>query len=151
MHYYDIDCDCFHVQYKDIYGIVRSDQWLNDSYWYPRKKNPHLIDTTLAENAHRFLIGNIAKLPIKQTVSDQENAKQLMLIKQYGYTDGINIASGNLWLGMTTKMALASWGIPYQIKRTTMNDHVSEKWIYSNAKLYFENEILTEIFRIVHE
>lgn len=149
MHYYDADCECFHVQYKDIYGIVRSENWLNDAYWYPLKKNFHGTDST--ENAHHFLVENIAKLPVKYAVSDSENARRLTLIKQYGYTDGLNIATGKLWLGMTAKMALDSWGIPYQIKRSNVNFHITEQWIYSNAYLYFENGILTEIFRIMRE
>jgi hypothetical protein len=149
MHYYDADFDCFHVQYKDIYGIVRTDNWLNDAYWYPLKKNPHITDST--KNAQHFLVENIAKLPVKHAASDSENARRLMLIRQYGYTEGLNIATGKLWLGMTAKMALDSWGIPYQIKRTNGNFQTTEQWNYSHAYLYFEDGILTEIFRIVRK
>ncbi len=149
MHYYDADCDCFHVQYKDIYGIVRTENWLKDAYWYPLKKNHHGTDSS--NNANHFLVENIAKLPVKQAVSDSENTRRLMLIRQYGYTDGSNISAGKLWLGMTAEMALDSWGIPYQIKRTNGNFHITEQWIYSNAYLYFDNGILTEIFKIVRK
>lgn len=147
MHYYDTECNCFYVQFKDIHGIVLTENWLNDAYWYPIRKQ-HRADTALLDNAHRFLIENIAKLPVKQPLSEQENARQLKLIKQYGYNDGINIAAGNLWLGMTDKMVLDSWGIPYQVKRTIANFHITEQWIYSGVYLFFENGVLTEVFRI---
>lgn len=145
--YYDMECDCFHVQYKGTPGTVLTQNWLNDAFWYPiTKKDP--ADTALTANANRFLIENLAKIPVIQPVSEEENARRMKLIEQYGHTDGINIAAGKLWLGMTTKMALDSWGIPYQIKRTSGNFHISEQWIYPGAYLFFENGVLTEVFKI---
>lgn len=146
MRYYDVECDCFYVQYKGIQGIVLTENWLNDAFWYQVKKKNH-ADTTLAAHAHRFLIENIAKLPVKQPLSEQEITRRMKYIQQYGHTDGINIAAGKLWLGMTAKMVLDSWGIPYQIKRTSANFHISEQWIYSGAILYLENGVLTEVFK----
>lgn len=146
IHYYDMECDCFHVQYKEIRGIVLSENWLNDAFWYPIKKK-NRADTALTEYAHRFLIENIAKLPVIKPVPEQESARRLKLIQEYGHTDGINIASGKLWLGMTAKMVLDSWGIPFQIKRTVSNFHISEQWIYSGAYLFLENGVLTEVFK----
>ncbi len=150
MHYYDTECNCFHVQYKDIHGIVLTENWLNDAYWYAIRKQ-HRADTALAERAHQFLIENIAKLPVKRPLPEQESSRRLKLIKQYGYTNGINIANGYLWLGMTDKMVLDSWGIPYQVKRTIANFHITEQWIYSGTYLFFENGVLTEVFKINHK
>lgn len=144
--FYDTECDCFHVLYKDTYGTVLTQNWLDDAFWYPRTKNDH-TDTALNAYANRFLIENIAKVPVIQPVSEKENARRMKFIEQYGHTDGINIAAGKLWLGMTTRMALDSWGIPYQIKRTSGNFHISEKWIYSGAYLFFENGVLIEVFK----
>jgi len=58
------------------------------------------------------------------------------------------ILAGRIALGMTKKMAIASWGEPDGINRTVGLFGVHEQWTYDggsqNTKyLYFENGILT--------
>jgi len=71
-----------------------------------------------------------------------------VLVNKYGYTDGMKISKGEVWLGMDINMALDSWGIPFRVNRSLGNWSQREQWIYSNAYLYFENGSLAEIFRI---
>ena len=70
------------------------------------------------------------------------------LIGKYGYTNGLRISEGKIWLGMNVDMALDSRGIPYRINRNQGDWGDREQWIYSDVYLYFENGLLTEIFRI---
>jgi len=55
------------------------------------------------------------------------------------------IARGQVFLGMSTAEAMASWGIPADINRTVGSWGVHEQWVYShrNAYLYFKNGKLT--------
>jgi hypothetical protein len=99
--------------------------------------------------------GNTKVVQTENTLSDKERAERTaelkrisVLVNKYGYTNGIKISKGEVWLGMDINMALDSWGIPFRVNRTLGNWSEREQWIYSNAYLYFENGSLTEIFRI---
>jgi hypothetical protein len=78
----------------------------------------------------------------KTTLTDN---RRIYLLKKYGYTDGLRIFQGKLWQGMTIDMVLESKGIPYSVNRNVTRGGTSERWIYSELYLFFENGILTSI------
>ncbi len=53
------------------------------------------------------------------------------------------IESGDVILGMTRDMAIASWGEPEDVNRTVGSWGTHEQWVYSHHYLYFKNNILT--------
>ncbi len=75
-----------------------------------------------------------------------EKSKKLKeeLTKKYGSIVAQKIMSGKIWIGMTSEMALDSWGEPKDINRTVTNYGTNEQWVYSDKNfLYFENGKLT--------
>ena len=59
------------------------------------------------------------------------------------------IARGDIWIGMTVDMTLASRGEPRRIERPNSVDSALEEWTYHSARhglqlLYFEDGILTD-------
>jgi hypothetical protein len=66
------------------------------------------------------------------------------LIKKYHQTIATKILNQKIWLGMTDKMAIESWGKPDDINRSVGSWGVHEQWVYpDNQYLYFENGKLT--------
>lgn len=52
--------------------------------------------------------------------------------------------SGSVAIGMTPQQAIAAWGKPMKINRTTTASTVREQWVYGgNNYLYFDNGVLT--------
>lgn len=70
--------------------------------------------------------------------------KKQQMIKKYGMVNAEKIMTGKIWIGMTSEMAIDSWGEPEDINRTVTNYGTSEQWIYSSKNyLYFNNGKLT--------
>ncbi len=58
----------------------------------------------------------------------------------------VAIFTGEIFLGMTKKQAMVSWGEPKRIIKTVTEGHVLERMIYGNDQhLYFTDEILTAV------
>ena len=56
------------------------------------------------------------------------------------------ILNGQVFIGMTKKQALVSWGQPKRSIKTMAQRIVREQFVYGKKKnLYFENEILKEV------
>ena len=56
----------------------------------------------------------------------------------------MHISNRNVYLGMNKEQAIASWGKPYDIHKTTTINGVHEQWFYSvHNYLYFDDGILT--------
>ena len=55
------------------------------------------------------------------------------------------IAKGKVHIGMTKEQAIAAWGNPGDINRTTSSFGVHEQWVYGSSYLYFEDGILTTV------
>ncbi|MCL2247548.1 MAG: DUF2845 domain-containing protein [Lentimicrobiaceae bacterium] len=67
-------------------------------------------------------------------------------IRRWGSDLGNTIADGGVRIGMTKEMAIAAWGEPTRINRTTTRHGRREQWVYGGRNnLYFENGILTAI------
>lgn len=75
--------------------------------------------------------------------AEKEKQRKIELYKKYGQTIGQKILDGKIWLGMTSDMAKASWGLPEKNNRTVGSFGVHEQWVYSSSYLYFEDGILT--------
>jgi hypothetical protein len=143
---YDHHHDCFMVKYKENYGIIEPERWVTDACWKQLRGKVPPSDSTVKLVARKFLVEQINKFSPELSAGSEK--KRVAMVQKYGYTDGLNIASGKIWLGMTTKMALDSWGIPYRVTRNIGNWGIQEQWTYSNGYLYFHNGVLSEIFRI---
>lgn len=67
------------------------------------------------------------------------------LTKRYGLSTANKIIAGKIWIGMSSSMARASLGNPYDINRSVYSFGVHEQWVYDKKGmyLYFEDGILT--------
>ncbi len=73
---------------------------------------------------------------------DYEIQKQ-KLIKKFGLTATNRILDKEIWIGMTSDMAIESCGNPQNNNRSVGSWGVHEQWVYTSRYLYFENGILT--------
>jgi hypothetical protein len=72
----------------------------------------------------------------------QEKSKQ-DLIDQFGEDNYNRIIRGEYWIGMTSSMAIMSFGYPDDINKSVGSWGIHEQWLYKDLFLYFENYILT--------
>jgi len=152
---YNLQCDCFNAKYLEFEGIITSKMWLEDLFGKSLKKKKS--DDSLSDSVVRLLTeyrlatdkeSEVAFTIEKNGVTETGLDKTVNLITKWGYTNGKRIAEKKIWIGMSVDMTLESWGIPYRVSRNQGNWGMREQWIYSEAYLFFENGILTEIFRI---
>jgi hypothetical protein len=66
------------------------------------------------------------------------------LVAKYGTDIGKRLYQNKVWKGVTSDMAIDSWGRPKQINRMYVDQSVDEEWIYSKKWLYFRDGILIE-------
>jgi len=66
------------------------------------------------------------------------------LVAKYGTDIGKRLYQNKVWKGVTSEMAVDSWGKPKQINRMYVDQSVDEEWIYSKKWLYFRDGILIE-------
>jgi hypothetical protein len=72
------------------------------------------------------------------------NKRRADLTKKYGSQEiAEKIMAKKIWLGMTSAMALESWGKPSDINRSVGSWGVHEQWVYRDTYLYFEDGVLT--------
>lgn len=92
---------------------------------------------------------NERELEIKNHKTNEKliaNEKKEMLIKKYGNNLGTLISKGEVAVGMSKEMCLASWGSPEDINRTITIYGIHEQWVYNlKSYLYFEGDVLTTI------
>jgi len=84
-----------------------------------------------------------------QEVEEQQYAAQpedryAALVAKYGTDIGKRLYQNKVWKGVTSDMAIDSWGKPKQINRMYVDQSVDEEWIYSKKWLYFRDGILIE-------
>lgn len=61
---------------------------------------------------------------------------------KYGAKIVSKIIENKIWIGMTSEMAVASWGSPDQINKSVSTYGTKEQWVYSGDYLYFELGLL---------
>lgn len=114
-----------------------------------------LVQTDQLQELKKRLVDSIKR---KEDLINSESAKALAerekaqvkkklaeLTKRFGAANAKKISEGRIWIGMTSSMALESWGQPNEINRTVGGFGTHEQWIYKNSKtyLYFDNDKLT--------
>lgn len=67
-----------------------------------------------------------------------------MLTEKYGGELAKSLYQHKVWKGITSEMALESWGSPHHINRMIVSRSIEEEWIYSRSYLYFRDGILVE-------
>jgi len=149
---YDKDCDCFHEQYQNVSGVVKTDPGVHNVYSGSAQTQKNNNADSLSDDVkkliseHQLLSRKEGFIVETGKVTDASGNRSTALIRKYGYSNGIRISQGKIWLGMNVDMTLDSRGIPYRVNRSQGNWGIREQWIYSDAYLYFENGILAEIF-----
>lgn len=74
----------------------------------------------------------------------QPEDRYAALVAKYGTDIGKRLYQNKVWKGVTSEMAVDSWGKPKQINRMYVDQSVDEEWIYSKKWLYFRDGILIE-------
>jgi len=90
-----------------------------------------------------------AQPPQPQAAEDQQYEAQpedryAALVAKYGTDIGKRLYQNKVWKGVTSEMAVDSWGRPKQINRMYVDQSVDEEWVYSKKWLYFRDGILIE-------
>lgn len=88
----------------------------------------------------------IAKRKAEIAKKQEIYKKELLsgLTRKYGTAAATKIINKEIWLGMTSEMAILSRGKPVDINRSVGSWGVHEQWVYyGNLYLYFENGTLT--------
>ncbi|MBZ0178490.1 MAG: hypothetical protein K8F36_04285, partial [Melioribacteraceae bacterium] len=73
-----------------------------------------------------------------------EESKLKLYIKKYGQENGMRVASGQIWKGMSEKMMRDSWGEPDKIDKNVEKWGVFTQWYYGNIIYFFRDGILTD-------
>lgn len=73
-----------------------------------------------------------------------EETKLKLYIKKYGQEDGMRVASGQIWKGMSEKMMRDSWGEPDKIDKNIEKWGVFTQWYYGDIIYFFRDGILTD-------
>jgi hypothetical protein len=76
-----------------------------------------------------------------QRRATEENHQRL--IGEYGTAIAARLEAREVWIGMTSAMAVESRGRPERINRTVYETRVTEQWVYGSTYLYFDNGVLT--------
>ncbi|HZM12724.1 MAG TPA: hypothetical protein VFB86_00960 [Bacteroidales bacterium] len=79
-----------------------------------------------------------------QQYETQPEDRYAALVAKYGTDIGKRLYQNKVWKGVTSDMAIDSWGRPKQINRMYVDQSVDEEWIYSKKWLYFRDGILIE-------
>jgi len=80
----------------------------------------------------------------QQQGDTQPEDRYAALVAKYGTDIGKRLYQNKVWKGVTSEMAVDSWGKPKQINRMYVDQSVDEEWIYSKKWLYFRDGILIE-------
>ena len=92
------------------------------------------------------LLNEIETLQDKSTELENELTLALrdLYITKYGKEDGLNVAYGRVWIGMTEEMLRDSWGKPDKIEKNVENWGTFTQWYYGDITYFFRDGILTE-------
>ena len=137
------------VQGKKVFIQKKEMNW----YFVKIKKKRTLNLTTLKELENYYSSGWIHENVLSNTYVSKLSGDQRRRIKYVKNHPNISnkfksaILNGEIILGMTDEIVIASWGYPDDKNRTVGSWGIHEQWIYSNGVksityLYFENGIL---------
>jgi len=136
-------------QTENRFKIFHNDTtgWVIKAALYSEKEYNELIDAKQADAQTK----KDEALRIQKEKEDAKTAERVAqekrktdLINKYGSATAQKILDRKIWLGMTSEMAIESWGKPNENNRSIGSWGVHEQWVYgSNVFLYFENGKLT--------
>ena len=91
------------------------------------------------------------KSEAEEVYNRKQRLKKIALYKKKGWSKKVinAILSHKIFIGMTAKQVIESWGPPDRVNRSVFKWEVHEQWIYERGSvfdatyLYFENDTLT--------
>ncbi len=84
-------------------------------------------------------------LNIKTSLEEKSNsARTKQLIRKYGKKNGLRIARGQVWKGMTEKMLKDSWGKPDRITKNKEKWGLFSQWYYGTITYFFRDGKMTD-------
>lgn len=126
------------AKYHGTLGSVK-ESYLEDTKQYERFKTKFILKYDREDSINTS----------NQEKEDKKNElnrialRKAAMIKKYGQSIGMLIASGHFKIGMTKTMITDAIGEPDDINRTVTARSITEQWIYGQRYLYFTNGILT--------
>lgn len=102
---------------------------------------------------HRAQIEEQQRIKAEQKLNlavQQAEARKQSLFNRFGKIDAERILNKQIWIGMTSSMAIESRGYPDEKNRTETASGTREQWVYGKLVsycyyLYFDDGILTAI------
>lgn len=89
-------------------------------------------------------VGQQAEQAAQGVQQQQPVNRRELLIGKYGSRKGKAIFQHKVWKGMTNDMVYDSWGKPLRVDRLIEGSDISERWIYTESYLVFDDEILVD-------
>ena len=120
----------------DVIGTISADQMVKvfdyfNGYFLVEKDSLKGFTSEIYLYKNAFMI---------RLINDQDKNE---IIKKYGQAISNRIFIHDIWIGMTSDMAILSIGRPTDINRTVGSWGVDEQWVYDKMYLYFSNGKLT--------
>ena len=72
------------------------------------------------------------------------SARTKQLVRRYGKKNGMRIARGQVWKGMTEKMLENSWGKPDRITKNKEKWGIFTQWYYGKITYFFKDKKMTD-------
>lgn len=73
-----------------------------------------------------------------------KNAQIDLFVKKYGKDNGMRIAQGRVWKGMTEKMLRDSWGEPDKIIKNKEKWGTFTQWYYGKITYFFKDGVMID-------
>lgn len=73
-----------------------------------------------------------------------KNAQIDLFVKKYGKDNGMRIAHGRVWKGMTEKMLRDSWGEPDKITKNKEKWGTFTQWYYGKITYFFKDGVMID-------
>jgi len=123
------------VRFGDIEGYVKSDRL---------DVSKPVISVAPVSQPQPYAQPQQPQAAEDQQYEAQPEDRYAALVAKYGTDIGKRLYQNKVWKGVTSEMAVDSWGRPKQINRMYVDQSVDEEWIYSKKWLYFRDGILIE-------
>lgn len=123
------------VRFEEVEGYVKSDRL---------EASKPVISVAPVSQPQPYTQPQLPQAAEDQQYEAQPEDRYAALVAKYGTDIGKRLYQNKVWKGVTSDMAVDSWGKPKQINRMYVDQSVDEEWIYSKKWLYFRDGILIE-------
>ncbi len=72
------------------------------------------------------------------------SSRMKQLVRKYGRKNGMRVARGQVWKGMSEKMLEDSWGKPDKIDKNKEKWGTFSQWYYGDITYFFKDGIMTD-------